>query len=61
MLEVLVSPGVPAGYPIKIVGEGHEIPDAIPGDLIFVTKEIEHEVFKRQGADLTMKKNITLL
>lgn len=31
------------------------------GDLIFITQEQEHKVFTRKGADLFMKKEITLL
>lgn len=31
------------------------------GDLIFITQEKPHEVFTRKGADLFMKKTITLL
>lgn len=42
-------------------GEGNEIPDALPGDLIFVTQEKKHDAFERKGADLFMKKNINLV
>lgn len=31
------------------------------GDLIFVVQEIDHETFTRKGADLFMKKSITLV
>lgn len=31
------------------------------GDLIFVTQEKEHKLFTRKGADLFMKKQISLL
>ena len=31
------------------------------GDLIFVTQEQPHEVFTRKGADLFMKKKISLV
>ena len=52
---------MPHGYPIKMSGEGNEIPDAIAGDLIFVTQEQPHSVFERKGADLFIKKDISLL
>lgn len=42
-------------------GEGNEIPDAMAGDLILIVQEKQHEVFTRKGADLFMKKDITLL
>lgn len=61
IIEVAVDKGTPNNYPIKIVGEGNEIPDALAGDLIFVTQEKEHKTFTRKGADLFIKKNITLL
>ena len=60
-LEVAIEKGVPNKYPIKMPGEGNEIPDAMAGDLIFVTQEKEHPVFKRVGADLFMKKEINLV
>lgn len=31
------------------------------GDLIFITQEQPHDVFTRKGADLWMKKTITLV
>lgn len=31
------------------------------GDLIFITQEKPHKVFTRMGADLSIKKDITLL
>lgn len=52
---------MPHGYPIKMTGEGNEIPGAIAGDLIFVTQEQPHSVFERKGADLFLKKEISLL
>lgn len=42
-------------------GEGNEIPDAMAGDLILIVQEKEHEIFTRKGADLFMKKDITLV
>ena len=36
-------------------------PDTIPGDLIFVVQEKAHTMFVRKGADLFMKKNVSLL
>jgi DnaJ-class molecular chaperone len=36
-------------------------PDALAGDLVFVIQEKPHEIFTRKGADLYMKKSITLV
>jgi DnaJ family protein A protein 2 len=53
--------GVPNNTPITIPGEGNEIPDALAGDLVLITQEQEHKIFTRKGADLFMKKNVSLL
>lgn len=42
-------------------GEGDQLPGVTPGDVIFVVQEKDHSTFQRRGADLIMKKNITLL
>lgn len=60
-ITVSIEKGTPNNFPIKVPGEGNEIPDALPGDLIFVTQEKKHDVFERKGADLFMKKNINLV
>jgi DnaJ-class molecular chaperone len=33
----------------------------LAGDLYFITQEKEHKIFTRKGADLFIKKDITLL
>lgn len=38
LIEVAVDKGMPHNYPIKMSGEGNEIPDAIAGDLIFISQ-----------------------
>lgn len=35
-------------------------PDALAGDLIFVVQEKPHELFTRKGADLFIKRNVSL-
>jgi len=37
---------------IRFAGEADELPGTIPGDVIFVVQEKEHETFKRKGSDL---------
>jgi DnaJ family protein A protein 2 len=61
VIEVGVDKGVPNNYPIKIPGEGNEIPDALAGDLVFITRELPHNTFQRVGADLFMTRKITLI
>ena len=60
MLEVHVEKGMKNGAQIKLDGEGDEKPGMLPGDIVFVVREKEHEVFKRKGADLLIQKKITL-
>ena len=60
-LNVEVDKGAPNGERYTKHGEGDEIPDAEPGDVIVVIQEKKHKLFKRKGADLFMEKEITLI
>ena len=60
-LKVEIDKGAPNGEQYTIHGEGDEVPDIEPGDVIVVIKEVPHKTFKRKGADLFMEKEITLL
>lgn len=60
VLEVHVDKGMKNGQKIKFTGEADEAPDTIPGDVIFIIQEKEHDVFKRKGADLAMTMHISL-
>lgn len=60
MLEVHIEKGMKNGSQIKLDGEGDEKPGMLPGDIVFVLKEKQHEVFKRKGNDLLIQKKITL-
>jgi DnaJ family protein A protein 2 len=60
-IAVEVDKGAPNSEKYTKHGEGDEIPDAEPGDLIIVLEEKKHKTFKRKGADLFMEKEITLL
>lgn len=61
VLTVDIEQGVRDGHRITFEGEGDVIPGQLPGDVIFVVKTKEHETFQRKGADLIMKKEISLL
>lgn len=41
-------------------GEGDQIPDVEPGDIIFTLEEADHDVFKRAGSDLQADLHVTL-
>lgn len=60
-MKVEIDKGAPNGENYIIHGEGDEVPDIEPGDVVVVIKEKPHKVFKRKGADLFMEKEITLL
>lgn len=60
ILEVVVEKGMKHGQKIRFAGEADEAPDTIPGDVIFVVQEKEHDVFKRKGSDLIMTMELEL-
>jgi DnaJ homolog subfamily A member 2 len=60
-LNVEIDKGAPNGERYNIHGEGDEVPDVEPGDVIVQIREKKHKVFSRKGADLYMDKDITLV
>jgi DnaJ family protein A protein 2 len=60
VLEVHVEKGMKSGHKIKFSGEADEIPGTVPGDVVIVVQQKEHERFKRKGADLVESINLTL-
>lgn len=52
VLEAIIEKGMKNGQKIRFAGEADEAPGTIPGDVIFIVQEKEHDVFKRKGADL---------
>eukprot|EP01112_Ceratiomyxa_fruticulosa_P010802 TRINITY_DN286_c0_g1_i1.p1 TRINITY_DN286_c0_g1~~TRINITY_DN286_c0_g1_i1.p1 ORF type:complete len:418 (+),score=105.83 TRINITY_DN286_c0_g1_i1:327-1580(+) len=59
-LEVHIDKGMKDGQRITFAGEGDQAPDLIPGDIIIVVTQKEHPVFKREGENLIMEKEISL-
>ena len=59
-LKITVDPGKADGDKIVLAGEADQTPGVMPGDIIFIIKELPHERFKRVGTDLFMKKRLTL-
>jgi len=60
-MKVEVDKGAPNGEKYTIHGEGDEIPDAEPGDVIVQIRQLPHKTFHRKGADLFIEKEIPLL
>lgn len=60
VLEVVVEKGMVHGQKVKFSGEADEVPGTIPGDVVIVVQEKDHEHFKRKGTDLIMSMDLTL-
>ncbi|KAB0797718.1 hypothetical protein PPYR_08711 [Photinus pyralis] len=60
ILSVPIKPGIKPETLIIFPEEGDQNPLHIPADVIFVTKEREHECFTRQNNDLIMRVEISL-
>ncbi|XP_037724071.1 dnaJ protein homolog 1-like [Drosophila subpulchrella] len=60
MLVVEIRAGWKAGTRITFPGEGDEMPNRRPGDVIFVLREKPHPIFRREGCDLHFTARITL-
>lgn len=58
--EVEVEKGMSNRQKITFEGESEQHPDYLPGDIIFVIKEKDHEKFKRDGNDLHTTMTLTL-
>jgi DnaJ family protein A protein 2 len=59
-IEVPIEQGCPNDHHVQFTGEGNEIPGALAGDLIVKFVVEKHPVFERIGADLHIKKTISL-
>jgi len=60
LLEVNVEPGMRDSQKIVFRGEGNQMPGVEPGNVLIVLQEKPHAEFKREGADLFMRINLTL-
>ncbi|KAK2771217.1 hypothetical protein FQN53_005141 [Emmonsiellopsis sp. PD_33] len=60
MLEIYIPRGAKQGDKIVLEAEGDQFPNTEPGDIIFHLEEIEHDTFRRAGADLMAEIEVTL-
>jgi len=60
VLEVFIDKGMRHGQKVVFSGEGDQAPDTIPGDIVVLLQQKEHEKFKRDGDDLFMEHSLTL-
>ncbi|CAA2990928.1 dnaJ homolog subfamily B member 1, partial [Olea europaea subsp. europaea] len=61
ILAIDIKPGWKKGTKITFPEKGNEDPGVIPADLIFVIDEKPHPMYARDGNDLILKREITLL
>ncbi|KAI3836408.1 hypothetical protein MKW98_008169 [Papaver atlanticum] len=61
VLRIKVKPGWKKGTKITFDGMGNEKPGTLTADIIFVIDEKRHPVFKREGDDLILKMEISLV
>ncbi|CAA7024459.1 unnamed protein product [Microthlaspi erraticum] len=60
-VEIKVKPGWKGGTKVTFEGKGNEAMASVPADLTFVIVEKEHSVFTREGDDLEMEVEVSLL
>ncbi|KAH9311706.1 hypothetical protein KI387_026741 [Taxus chinensis] len=60
ILTIKIKPGWKKGTKITFPEKGHEEPNVVPADLIFVVDEKPHDVYKRDGNDLVVTQKISL-
>ncbi|KAK3086550.1 hypothetical protein FSP39_020099 [Pinctada imbricata] len=60
ILEVHVDKGMKDNQKITFRGEGDQLPDVEPGDVIIILQQKEHELFTREGNDLYCSYNLSL-
>jgi DnaJ-related protein SCJ1 len=58
---LLIEKGMPEGHKIVYRSAWEEVPETNPGDLTFILKTVPHPVFVRNGNDLNMKMEISLM
>uniref|UniRef100_A0A1J3E3J3 DnaJ-like protein subfamily B member 13 n=1 Tax=Noccaea caerulescens TaxID=107243 RepID=A0A1J3E3J3_NOCCA len=61
ILPIEIKPGWKKGTKITFLGKGNEQRGVIPADLVFILDEKPHSVFKRDGNDLVLMHNISLV
>ncbi|CAA7031211.1 unnamed protein product [Microthlaspi erraticum] len=61
ILPIEIKPGWKKGTKLTFPKKGNEEPGIIPADIIFVLEEKPHPVYKRDGNDLVVNQEITLL
>jgi molecular chaperone DnaJ len=61
VVDVEIPKGVGNGMQLTMLGFGNHIRDGIPGDLIIVVEEIKESYFQRDGNNILVEKEISVL
>ena len=61
VLDVMLERGTKHGQRLVFAGKGDTQPGLLPSDIALVVQVKDHALFQRRGADLVMKKEISLL
>jgi DnaJ-class molecular chaperone len=61
VMEIFIEKGMRNGEKIPMKGEGDQLPDVEPGDVILVLQQKPHGLFERNGADLSCKITLPLV
>ncbi|HPB01613.1 MAG TPA: DnaJ C-terminal domain-containing protein, partial [Bacteroidales bacterium] len=60
VIAIKIPAGVENGMQLSMSGKGNAAPrGGVPGDLIILIEEVEHELFKRDGINLLYEHNIS--
>ncbi|KAL4359988.1 hypothetical protein HN51_020351 [Arachis hypogaea] len=60
ILTIDIKPGWKKGTKITFPDKGNQHPNQLPADLVFMVDEKPHNLFKRDGNDLIITKNVSL-
>ncbi|RWV88246.1 hypothetical protein GW17_00049680 [Ensete ventricosum] len=61
ILTIDIKPGWKKGTKITFPGKGNEQVNQLPADLVFIVDEKPHDVYKREGKNLIVHQNISLV
>jgi len=59
VVSVKIPAGVQDGMQLRVGGKGNEVLGGVPGDLIVLVEEIEHESLTRDGENLHYELNLS--
>jgi len=52
VISIKIPAGVTDGMQLSMSGKGNEVAGGVPGDLLILVEEVEHEILKRDGSNV---------